>query len=123
MSLVKTFPPTLPCALREGNSTKPKATFERTEMENGIARQRRIFKSTPTIISVQWKFTTDEYEQFANFIDDDLEGGVYWFNVPLRGRFGVKDYKARLVNDPPYEASFGNGRWSVSTTLETLDRI
>jgi len=59
-----TWPDTLPLPTVQGYNIQPGDTILRTEMEAGLARQRRRFTNAPTKVSVRWIMRRDQYAIF-----------------------------------------------------------
>ena len=65
--------------LRDGYQYEPHSPLNRTDMEQGPARQRRVFDNSPAVLSPVWPFSADEYEIFRAWHHKDLHDGQDWF--------------------------------------------
>jgi len=115
-----TFPASLPACRVDGYGYQYVAPFARTDMDGGLARQRRRFVSTPANVTVSWRLTQAQLATFESFVRNDLQAGVAWFTVRLPNGQGLTPVRARLTE--PYQVSSA-GRpdiFDVSCKLETL---
>ena len=118
------WPSTLSCPLANGYSFAPQNSFKRTQMESGIARQRRTSTKHSKIVNVAWLFEQEQLSVFESFFLYELYSGAMWFNSPLGNGLGVCCVKARFNNpSQPYqaEALAGVRLWRVTATLETFE--
>lgn len=118
------WPSTLSCPLANGYSFAPQNSFKRTQMESGIARQRRTSTKHSKIVNVAWLFEQEQLSVFESFFLYELHSGAMWFNSPLGNGLGVCCVKARFNNpSQPYqaEALAGVRLWRVTATLETFE--
>ena len=115
-----TFPPSLPVCRMDGYGYQYTSAFTRTDMDGGLARQRRRFVSTPAAVTATWRLTRDQLGTFESFVLHDLQAGVAWFTVRLPNGQGLTSVRARLTE--PYQvASAGRpDLFDVSCKLETL---
>ena len=114
----------LGCPLATGYSYAPQETFKRTQMDSGVARQRRASINFAKVINVSWIFTQDQLSLFESFFVHELYGGAAWFLSPLGNGHGVCCVKARFNNpSQPYsvESLAGVLLWKVTATLESFD--
>lgn len=75
-----TWPLYLPQHLRiDGQSGGPKDPFIRTEMSTGPAKQRRRCTKKVEPFDGSLLMSSDEYELFVEFWDNDLQGGALSF--------------------------------------------
>lgn len=119
---VPEFPITLPKVVMSSYGYEAVNGRVRTDMDTGLARQRRRFISTPTNYQVKWVFTLKELGVFEKFYFQDLSEGVSWFTLKLVNGAAENTVSARFV-DTPKTTSTGNGyHWEVTATLETIGR-
>lgn len=117
------YPAYLPWPQREGYELNPISPFRRTTMQDGRARQRRVFSSVPVMVSVNWVFTSDaQAALFEYFFKVNLKDGVEWFNCPLRTPVGAKMYLCRFTEIYSGVAPVGLCGWQASATLEIFER-
>lgn len=107
--------------LAEGYAEEPDYGLVRTEMDGGIAKQRRRF-SVPVISrSVTVKVISDaDRARFDAWFRRDANGGASWFNW-LDPVDGVRK-RARVTGTrPPYRwQREGVGRWQAQLQIETI---
>lgn len=116
------YPPELPCALQDSYGLKPVSPLLRTELSSGRARQRRLYKSTPTQASVSWLFKEGEAQLFEAWFSESLTDGSAWFNMPLRSPLGSTDYVCRFVDIYDGPIITGGNYWSFTATLELWEQ-
>jgi len=75
---------------------KPRPVVERSDMERGIAKQRRISADTVVEVPVTVYFDTAAHAaDFETWVYVDLNGGVNWFDFTLPRTGAV--VQARIV--------------------------
>jgi len=112
-----------PCPLLDGFERQPQAPFERTEMDNGLARHRRRFRVFPVTIPVQFVLTRAQYDVYTAFCVDTLNGWADWFMVNIDGPGGVALKRVRWFRPIPTEARIGADHWRITGQLETLSNF
>lgn len=116
------WPAVLPCAQREGHSTKHTQPFQRTTMESGRARQRRKFSSVPSTQQFSWILTESQCLAFESWFRDALEDGAAWFNMESRTPLGQTAMVCRFQDMYAGPDLVGRDRWRVSAALEIWER-
>lgn len=116
------YPSTLPNVKMQGYGYKPGNPNIRTEMESGYSRVRRRFLNAPTEMKVSWSFSLAELGIFEKFYEKELFAGSAWFHIKLVNGTGESTYLARFTEPYDVKTEAKEFRWSVSATLETLDR-
>lgn len=119
------FPSQLPLALQAGYALQHQSPFMRTEMQSGRARQRRMFTSVPSVVSVSWIFETDgEARLFEGWFRDDLgaKDGENWFGMPLQTPLGTYHYDCRFTEMYRGPTLVGGDMWQISASLEIRER-
>jgi hypothetical protein len=118
------WPATLPKPSMPDYSIKFGKAVIRTEVESGPARQRRRYTQVPSIISVRFDMTIEQFGIFEKFWEEELLDGERWFQIPLVNGVGETTYEARFVADDTPEAmavAMGRG-WVVKSKLEVDTR-
>jgi len=121
MADIPVWPATLPTPSPDGYGITPVTAFSRTSMDNGRARQRRRFTSTPSYLSVAWTFSQEQFGLFEGFLAHEIGLGTCWFQTRMLNGMGVTSVQARFMDDPPYRvATVGSStNWfQVTATLE-----
>lgn len=112
------WPTTLPDPLASGYAVKPVDQTVRTDMDGGMARQRRRTAARNDRVSVSWVMRDAQAAIFRQWFDVDCDGGAAWFNVRLAlATGGMVDTEARFTR-PPELAGMGGLIWSVSGEVE-----
>ncbi|URL59626.1 hypothetical protein IM816_05885 [Luteibacter flocculans] len=115
------FPAALPAVrVGDGYGYQPVSPFARTNMDSGLARQRRRFVSVPTTVTAKLRLTTTQLGTFESFFWNDLNAGVSWFVVPLVNGRGMNSVRARITEAPATAGTESPDVWDVSLKLETL---
>lgn len=117
-----TYPSNLPNVRMQGYGFKPGNPNIRTDMESGYARVRRRFLNVPTEMQVSWSFSMNELGLFEKFYENDLNAGASWFYIKLVNGVGETTYLARFTEPYDVKTEAKEFRWTVSATLETLER-
>lgn len=97
-------------------------TVIRTDFEQGLARQRRVFSNGPTGITLTWPMTSKEFKFFLAWKQWALAAGEGWFTLPV---FYGDDYHVTVVRfvKGPLEPTRSGGEWMTTAQLETMDSI
>ena len=91
----------------------------RSDMSQGPARQRSIFRNAPTTFTGQWAMTPDEFALFSAF--QNVVGGGK-FTVPVFADFDYVSVTANFVKGQ-VSATRNGGEWLVSAQIETMDKL
>lgn len=118
------WPSTLPNPQRTGYKLSPADQTERSNMEVGAPRSRRITAARNDQTPVIWIFTDTQMAVFRSWFDDattGIAGGASWFNgmsIPL-GDGGFASPDCRFIG--PFSATPIGAPlvWTVTAKLET----
>lgn len=113
-----TWPNTLPAPLRSGFQLARQSGVERTDMESGPARQRRVTRSKLHEVPASWLFTDAQMAAFRSFFDNDISGGADWFTATWRLWDGAATRELRFISGEFSVDAAGNGLWRVSAKLD-----
>ena len=116
------WPPTLPLPTVPGYSVHPEDAILRTEMEAGLARQRRRFTNVPTKVSVRWIMRRDQYAIFEGWYRWQAKEGANWFTITLLGGLGLLDQEARFTRQFSARLLAGGTLWEITSELEIRER-
>ncbi len=116
------WPDTLPLPTVQGYNIQPGDTILRTEMEAGLARQRRRFTSAPTKVSVRWIMRRDQYAIFEGWYRWHAKEGANWFSITLLGGLGLLEQEARFTRQFASRLLAGGTLWEVTSELEIRER-
>jgi hypothetical protein len=116
------WPPTLPLPTVQGYSVQPEDAILRTEMEAGLARQRRRFTNVPTKVSVRWIMRRDQYAIFEGWYRWQAKEGANWFTITLLGGLGLLEQEARFTRQFSARLLAGGALWEITSELEIRER-
>lgn len=119
MALVS-WPDLLPAPLASGYGYQAQASFIRTNMDSGLARQRRRFVRIPSTVSVSWIFTQEQLALFEGFVHYDITDGADWFYAEIANGQDLQSVSARMIGAPKVDL-IEPGIWHVSVQMETID--
>lgn len=95
------------------------APFARTDFEEGLARQEKIFTNAPTTFACTWPMTPTQYEIWLGWLHNT--GGIYgWFSAPMFRGDAYEAMKCRIVKGSLTSKRSG-GEWIVICKVETAD--
>lgn len=117
-----TWPSTLPLPTVQGYGVQPGEAISRTEMEAGLARQRRRFTDVPTKVSVRWIMRRDQYAIFEGWYRWHAKEGANWFTVNLLGGLGLLEQEARFTRQFSSRLLAGGTLWEITSELEIRER-
>ena len=115
-------PSTLPLPTVQGYGVQPGEAILRTEMEAGLARQRRRFTDVPTKVSVRWIMRRDQYAIFEGWYRWHAREGASWFAITLLGGLGLLEQEARFTRQFSSRLLAGGTLWEVTSELEIRER-
>lgn len=121
MALVS-WPEQLPLPEQSGYAIQHVSPLQRTEMVSGRARQRRVYTSVPSMVSVQFFCTEGQAQLFEAWFKYSITDGADWFLCQLKTPLGIMPYECRFngIYEGPVLASFN--KWTFSGTLEIRER-
>lgn len=123
MAVTLDWPSVLPLPSIARYQLKEQPNVDRTEMEMGVARQRRRGRQAPTEIPAQCELTKWELMIFEGFYRYRAKEGTVWFNMTLLGGLGLTNHEARFKSTEQPVATPHNGEYFVVTfLLEVIDR-
>lgn len=117
-----TWPVTLPMPTVQGYSVQPGEAILRTEMDAGLARQRRRFTNVPTKVQVRWIMRRDQYAVFEGWYRWKAREGANWFYVTLLGGLGLLDQEARFTRQFISQLIAGGTLWEITSEFEIRER-
>ena len=117
-----TWPSTLPLPTVQGYGVQPGEAILSTEMEAGLARQRRRFTNVPTKVSVRWIMRRDQYAIFEGWYRWHAKEGANWFTVTLLGGLGLLEQEARFTRQFSSRLLAGGTLWEITSVLEIRER-
>lgn len=116
------WPQTLPLPTVQGYGVQPGEAILRTEMEAGLARQRRRFTDVPTKVSVRWIMRRDQYAIFEGWYRYFAKEGASWFSIDLLGGLGLMPHDARFTRQFSARLLARGTLWEVISELEIRER-
>lgn len=91
----------------------------RSDFEQGEARQRNIFRNAPTVFTLQWAMSPEQYQIFKGFLTA-VNGGK--FTIPVFSDTGYVTVTAQFVKGSIKTTRDGND-FIVAAQLETMDSL
>lgn len=116
------FPPECGCFLRSGYDLEHVSPFARTEMASGRARQRRTFRSVPTMTGASLLLDQVQAQIFEAWFAYSADDGTAWFNATLKSPLGYKPYVCRFTEVYKGPTLTGGNLWRFECRLEIYER-
>ena len=114
------WPESFPDATIAGYNLRPDESIARTQMESGVARQRRRFTQAPTQVNVHWIMSQSIFSLFESWYVFKAKAGAEWINVPLSNGQGSTTNQVRFIE--PYSAEpFSHDLWRVNALFEVRE--
>lgn len=113
-----TWPSTLPAPDLSGYQVKRRNNLLRTEMEAGLARQRRNSVGVIYDASVTWRLTPAQKTVFDDFFENTIYSGAAWFDVSLTTDGVMRTFNARFMPATLKAVALPGMNWSISADLE-----
>lgn len=114
------YPNTLPAPLLDSYDLNKQVPFIRTEMETGIARQRRRFRATPVEVNYAVFCVGSQMTDLLTFYDTTLSGGTAYFSMTLDLGNGAQTYNQVRFKDGLQQKKMGPQQWRVTSKLEVI---
>lgn len=105
--------------LWSGYSIEPVSAVTRTQMESGLARQRRRFGTPPTNVNVRWFMSGTQVGFFKAW--QQSASAAAFFAIKLRLDDGVREVDARFIGKTKITPVGTSGDWFVDQQLEIKD--
>ena len=121
------WPTQLPARpLLSGHAVKADSGIIRTQMDNGLARQRKRAGTPTSRLAVSWSMNGAQAALFKAWVVDRAANGAAWFNIDLILDSGERTCEARFVADVQYRLiangrTAGTERYIVSSEIEIKD--
>lgn len=122
MSTAIDYPEGLPSPLRAGYGLEHVSPVLRTTLSTGRARQRRLYTSVPSLVTVSWLLSDVQAQVFEGWFRWALVDGQSWFNCRLRTPIGHRPYQCRFVGMYRGPALVGANNWRFEAELEIFER-
>ena len=116
------WPEQLPLPEQSGYAIQHASPLVRTEMVSGRARQRRVYTSVPSNVSVQWFLTEQQAQLFEAFFRYAITDGADWFLLPLKTPMFTGNYECRFTGIYEGPVLIAYDKWTVSATIEIKER-
>lgn len=114
------YPITLPAPLLADYDISAADAYIRTQMETGIARQRRRFMARPFDVSVSFVFVGTQMATFNTFYETTLAGGTAWFSMELDFGNGPQTFTQVRFKEKLRFKKMADQTWQVSSKLEVI---
>ena len=119
------YPDNLPKPSVNGYSENIEPSIARTTMSDGYVRQRLISKHKYNTLTCSFLFTQGQYYQWASFLQNEVNFGADWFNLPILSYDNDKQeekiiYKTVRLQSGKYSASLKDDgqMWVVNCTFD-----
>ena len=123
------YPDNLPKPSVSGYSENIEPSVARTTMSDGYVRQRLISKHKYNTLTCSFLFTQGQYYQWASFLQNEVNFGADWFNLPILSYDNDKQeekiiYKTVRLQNGKYSASLKDvtknygQMWVVNCTFD-----
>lgn len=116
------YPGTLPLPIRDGYEIRHVSPMLRTELASGRARQRRKYTTTPSVVSVKWRFTAQQAVIFEEWFNNSLVDGANWFLMTIRTQTWFENHTCRFIDIYDGPRLVGKDHWEFTAELETTKR-
>ncbi len=120
---VPAYPLGLRTIIRASKARSQPAAFTLSDPRAGYPYAQASGYDTPTVWSVEFRFTAAEAQTFQDWFRDDLQLGVLAFTMPIRTEFGVSDQTCRFLDDGLLDASEVGEVWSYRATIEARAEV
>lgn len=94
----------------------------RSSMEDGGARQRRVYTLILTNYSASVEFTRQQMQIFEAWHHHYLHDGAEWFSMPLACGSGIYDAEARFTSGKIKAKLIEGAVFAVTLEIETRNR-
>ena len=111
-----TWPSAFGTPQMKGYSYQDQNNQQRTDVEGGPARVRRMFRQVPTQVQVAWIWTTTTLGMFEGWYRNVVKDGTAWFMGPVETGQGITMQEMRIKEYHP--AKKGPREYQVSAVLE-----
>ena len=110
----------LPDPLVQSYSIKPQSSIRRTSIESGANQHAATSYDIPTLFTMQWNMTNQQFLQFQSFYQYNLNDGQSWFYMDHAEGIGFVPGEFRFIKSKsPYTARYlSHEHFSVNATLE-----
>jgi len=118
------YPQQLDGPLLSGYTLNQKTNLLRSDMESGLAVSRVRFTNVSSTMASTWLFDEEQAALFEIFIDEDLHGGLLWFEMPIKTPAGIQTAQLRFVTDPRENCSPTSiTHWQYKADIEVKSRF
>lgn len=119
---LEVWPTQLPLPEQSGYAIQHVSPLQRTQMVSGRARQRRVYTSVPSNVSVQWFLTEQQAQLFESWFRYAITDGADWFLLPLKTPMFTGNYECRFTGIYEGPVLIAYDKWTVSATIEIRER-
>lgn len=123
MATVPAWPDSLPAPLIDGYTAKPKATFVRTEMDSGRARNRRRTVTGATEFQQRYRMTMSQVAIFEAWFENEAFGGAAAALMPVITGGGKILVQCEFTDTYSKASVPGSKLFDISISLSTYARL
>lgn len=122
----------LPLPVMDNYTEKRRSSFVRSKMDMGVTTVRRRSRITMYEKPMTFRMTGEEREVFDSLIHNELNGGEYWFYLPVRtGDYKLEVMKVQLLEIPGEDTdwklvkclSSGGSRWETTAKVQGFRNV
>lgn len=114
------YPQILPTPLISGYSYQDKNKFIRTKVDEGLARQRRRFTKTPTLVQANILLLRSQLSYFESWYFNEIDSGASFFELRLSLGGYVRTVNARFTEE--YKIKSESDKFRLSAKLEIEEK-
>ncbi len=114
------FPTEIPKPSPRAYTLTRRPNFDRTDMDQGRARQRLRFADVPTTVRIEWELTWEQYKTFDSFVVFSVNFGASLFRMPVFVHDQFVTYDVRFTEAPRARYA-GWNRWRVQAEVEIVE--
>ena len=122
LTIDNAWPSSLPLPTVQFSGEPRNATITSQDLAMALTARSRFSRSY-NAIAVSWQFTTAQYDDFKNFLLNDLGNGTAMFSIELKfpKNSELTQWAVRLIEG--HAAEYQDGIWKVSAALELVNPI
>lgn len=114
------YPSSLPTVLASKRISKV-APFRMSNPRRGLPYAEASGADTPTFFDVEWLLLPDDAVTLRDWVENDLEGGLLEFTMPLRTEDGVRLVTGRFLPDQLLDRQRVGTLWRYQASIVAQD--
>lgn len=122
--MIPVYPEQLPIPLQDDYAIQRISGTRATQMQSGRRRVRRVFRTTPSVITLKWIMSHVQCELFEGWFWNTAEGGASWVKMPIQYPQNGNDIQLEEVRfidvyEGPKLVSYQ--WWEITAQVETRE--